>query len=303
MYSSSSYASPRGAGTSDDDGDSEQFRAALAEALALAKDPRHVIALSRVYAHAVGAVTPSSPLAGRALEAEDVPGLPRYAPPPAPRASPRPRRRPAASPCVSVSDFDDDDDDSFRERVGIEAPSTRAIVAGSTYVRGGSPRGSALAAAVRDREREYRQLLARAGAETTKGDVLDLNGHKPSARTSRALVGAIERLERSSDELRAHQRRADEAAAQTTRAGRRSRANELRYDRVAADVASAELRVSLRYAEKRAKKERLAARRSRADAQLARGLAAAIPAIYSPDSVMRKKAALRILRDFKDHLR
>ena len=39
-----------------DDDQAAAFRAALAEALALARDPRHVVALSRVYAHAVGAL-------------------------------------------------------------------------------------------------------------------------------------------------------------------------------------------------------------------------------------------------------
>ena len=68
-------------------------------------------------------------------------------------------------------------------------------------------------------------------------------------------------------------------------------------------MATAELQCSLRAAQSRARKERRRARRSEADAKLARGLAAAVPAIYSPDSVMRKKAALRILRDFKDAIR
>ncbi len=48
------------------------FRAALAEALSLARDPRHVVALSRVYAHAVGASDPDDPLAKAALAAADV---------------------------------------------------------------------------------------------------------------------------------------------------------------------------------------------------------------------------------------
>ena len=48
------------------------FRAALAEALSLARDPRHVVALSRVYAHAVGASDPDDPLARAALAAADV---------------------------------------------------------------------------------------------------------------------------------------------------------------------------------------------------------------------------------------
>ena len=48
------------------------FRAALAEALSLARDPRHIVALSRVYAHAVGASDPDDPLARAALAAADV---------------------------------------------------------------------------------------------------------------------------------------------------------------------------------------------------------------------------------------
>jgi len=57
-----------------DNGDvhDKAFRAALAEALSLARDPRHVVALSRVYAHAVGASDPDDPLAKAALAAADV---------------------------------------------------------------------------------------------------------------------------------------------------------------------------------------------------------------------------------------
>jgi len=57
-----------------DNGDvhDQAFRAALAEALSLARDPRHVVALSRVYAHAVGASDPDDPLAKAALAAADV---------------------------------------------------------------------------------------------------------------------------------------------------------------------------------------------------------------------------------------
>ena len=55
--------------------DSETFRAALASALSLASDPRHVVALSRIYAHAVGACDARTPLAAAALAAADVPGL------------------------------------------------------------------------------------------------------------------------------------------------------------------------------------------------------------------------------------
>ena len=55
-----------------DDVHDRAFRAALAEALSLARDPRHVVALSRVYAHAVGASDPDDPLAKAALAAADV---------------------------------------------------------------------------------------------------------------------------------------------------------------------------------------------------------------------------------------
>ena len=55
-----------------DDVQDQAFRSALAEALSLARDPRHVVALSRVYAHAVGASDPDDPLAKAALAAADV---------------------------------------------------------------------------------------------------------------------------------------------------------------------------------------------------------------------------------------
>ena len=53
---------------------------------------------------------------------------------------------------------------------------------------------------------------------------------------------------------------------------------------------------------RRAGKDRRRASAAEANTKLARGLSAAVPAIYSPDSTMRKKAALKILRDFKNAL-
>ena len=77
------------------------FRAALAEALSLARDPRHVVALSRVYAHAVGASDPDDPLAKAALAAADVAVAEDLAAP-----TPRVVRRPSSpySPVRASSD-------------------------------------------------------------------------------------------------------------------------------------------------------------------------------------------------------
>jgi len=53
---------------------------------------------------------------------------------------------------------------------------------------------------------------------------------------------------------------------------------------------------------RRAGQSRAAASRAETRARGKLALAAAVPAIYSPDSTMRKKAALKILRDFKKSL-
>ena len=172
--------------------ENEAFRAALAEALALAKDPRHVIALSRVYAHAVGAIEPTTDVSARFRELD------------VNEADRRIRvdldvdeedeEEDEDAEEEDDDDFDealleseeaaaDDDDDEFEEDDGLYATedATEAILeyedlrarrgGGARRGSGGrSPQRASLETALRDREREYRQLLARASAETARGE-------------------------------------------------------------------------------------------------------------------------------------
>jgi len=213
--------------------DNEKFRAALAEALALAKDPRHVIALSRVYAHTVGALEHTTDVSQQFREMD----LDR-----ADRRIQSDLEETRRRRVVDVVDADDDDDvdeddeiDDDDGEVGVggaasydddgggsysasessgrdyasgdateaileyEAAAARRGASPKRRYRAKSPRRAGLEGNLRDREREYRQLLARASMESARGDPA---GVAPSAKTSRALVGAIQRLERSSDELR-----------------------------------------------------------------------------------------------------
>ena len=79
------------------DAQDHAFREALAQALSLARDPRHVVALSRIYAHAVGALDPDDPLAAAAFAAAHVAVAEDLAAP-----TPRVARRPARSPYSPV---------------------------------------------------------------------------------------------------------------------------------------------------------------------------------------------------------
>jgi len=231
------------------DAQDHEFRAALAQALSLARDPRHVVALSRIYAHAVGACDHDDPLAQAAFAAADVAVVEDLAAP-TPRFVRRPvratspyspvrvssGRAPAVAPPPPMPAFEASPQrpapgvsrvpspDARTRVVPSPDPSVRTSRTVPSAERPPSPEPAVMPChhthrkELRDRkrreERRFRQLLAKAREESAE--------RTPDKGTSRAIARVLRDLAAATDALDTATRlsQEDEPAAPACRRAR-----------------------------------------------------------------------------------